>query len=310
MEETIDLRELIAIILKGKWIIASITIICVLLAGVVSWFVLPEKYQSTAVVQVESGVLPSDTDTDVLSKHVSKEFTPLLYTKVIQNEAAINGAFQRAKLNNVFTAANVTTTNEANTNLVNITYTSNSAQNAQQELQIVLETAKAEMNRSVQTKLKDLVAMYASEEKTLSKDIATITNDYNQLIRNNNLPEVLIFQTISNKEMTLNITDTTTKGLASVDGKMQHQLIQLQAQIQAKSEEYRKVLENYQSVKTGLDSFKSDPFIRVIAQPSLANGPASPNKMLNVAIGFVLGLMMSVGVVFFRQYWRDSAPVK
>ena len=92
--------------------------------------------------------------------------------------------------------------------------------------------------------------------------------------------------------------------------KLQNELLQLQVQIQSKSEEYGKVLANYQSVKTGMGSFKPDPFIRVIAEPTLAEGPASPNKMLNLAIGLVIGVMMGIGIVFFRQYWKNSTPVK
>ena len=84
----------------------------------------------------------------------------------------------------------------------------------------------------------------------------------------------------------------------------------MQAQIQTKSEEYRKVLADYQAVQTGLNSFKPDPYVRVIAEPTLAEGPTSPSKALNVAIALVIGVMLSLGVVFFRHYWRNSATVK
>ncbi len=46
MEETIELRELIETVWKGKWIIAGLTVLFMLVAAIVSWFVLPEQYES------------------------------------------------------------------------------------------------------------------------------------------------------------------------------------------------------------------------------------------------------------------------
>jgi len=310
MEETIELRELLEIVWKGKAVIAVCTIVCMLLAGIATWFVLDEKYESKAVVQVASSV----QDTGIMANYVAAEFTPNIYAQRIQNKPVMQQALQDAnikmKYNDKNLVATVNVDPTKNLNLVELKYTSNTAKDSQKQLQVLMEATKQKMNESVQTTLHDLETNYKAKSMTLTKEIESIIEQYNKTIRMNNLPELLILQTILNTEITLNISEEQTTALANVTGNLQNQLLQMQAQIQTKSEEYRKALADYQSVKTGLDSFKPDPFIRVIAEPTLAEGPTSPNKLLNLAIGLIVGMMLGLGVVFFRHYWKNSAIAK
>lgn len=52
MEEEINLRELIEVLIRGKWIIALITVIAVLAAGIFSFFIIPPTYEATATLMV------------------------------------------------------------------------------------------------------------------------------------------------------------------------------------------------------------------------------------------------------------------
>jgi uncharacterized protein involved in exopolysaccharide biosynthesis len=49
-------------------------------------------------------------------------------------------------------------------------------------------------------------------------------------------------------------------------------------------------------------------FITEITAPVLPKSPASPNKLLNLAVAFVIGLILGVFIVFAREYWKSSAP--
>lgn len=309
MEETIELRALIDVVWRGKAIIAVCTIACMLLAGIVSWFVLEETYESKAVVQITSGV----QDTGVMANYVAAEFMTSIYAQRIQNEPTMKQVLLDAgihveKYDDKRLIATVDS--DPTKNLVELSYKAESAKDAQQQLQLLMDATKQKMNESVLVILKDLATTYNTEAEALSKEIETIIEQYNTAIRANQLPEILILQTVLNSEIVLNISDEQTTALSTINGQVQNQLLQMQAQIQTKSEEYRKILADYQSVKTGLDSFKPDPFIRVIAEPTVAEKPFSPQKGLNVAIGLVLGAMFGLGVVFFRQYWKNSATVK
>ncbi len=308
MEETIELRELINIIWMGKTIIIVSTVLCMLLAGIASWFVLDETYESKAVVQVASGV----QDTGIMANYIAAEFAPSIYAQRIQNKPIMQQALKDAGIKVKYNSKNLVATVDADPskNFVELKYTSKSVKDAQQQLQVFMDATKQKMNESVQATLQELETTYKSESASLSREIETIIEQYNKTIQDNNLPELLILQTILNTEITLNISEGQTAALANVNGNLQNQLLQLQAQIQTKSAEYHKTLTNYQSVKTGLDSFKPDPFIRVIEEPTLAEEPSSPSKVLNLAIGLVIGMILGLGVVFCRHYWKNSISVK
>jgi Chain length determinant protein. len=57
MEEEISLRELLEIIWKGRKLIVSITIISVLIAGILSFFVIKPTYEASTTLSV-SDVTP------------------------------------------------------------------------------------------------------------------------------------------------------------------------------------------------------------------------------------------------------------
>lgn len=54
MEEEINLRELIETLWKGKLMIIGVTIVAVLVAGVISFFILPKKYETRAAIILDS----------------------------------------------------------------------------------------------------------------------------------------------------------------------------------------------------------------------------------------------------------------
>ena len=46
--------------------------------------------------------------------------------------------------------------------------------------------------------------------------------------------------------------------------------------------------------------------VRVIEEVELPENPVSPNKMMNIAIAFLLGIMISVGLVFLLEYLDNT----
>ena len=304
MEETIEIKEFIEKLLKGKWIIASCTVIALLLSGIVSWFVLEEQYESKAVVQISSGV----QDAGIMSNYVATEFTPTVYMQRMQNVEQ-NKKYFKANGIDDFAKENLTVANQPDTDLVEMKYITNNPEKAQKNLQLLMEKTKSEVSTSMKETLDQLEQTYLKESNILSTEIEELMSNYNSVITKNKLPEVLILQTISSSQFVLNLTNEQSNALSNVTGLIQNELLQLKAQIDTKTEEYNSVLTKYQSVKTGLDSFKADPFIRVIIEPTLAERPVSPNKVLNLAIGLILGLMVGIGLVFFRSYWKASASI-
>lgn len=309
MEETVELRELISIVWKGKTIIIISTVVCMLLAGILSWFVLNEKYESKAMVQVVSGT----QDMGIMTNYITAEFKPNVYAERIQNESFMQQKFAEANINSKFSLDNLSVDVEMDTLKSNVTlkYTSNDAKAAQQELKVLMDATKTFMSESIHGTLANLEEVYKVELDKLSPEIATIVEEYNKIVRNNNLPEILMLQMMIDTSggIVLNAAEQQQTALANIDGRIQNQLIQLQVEIQAKMEEYKKAFINYQSVNVNLGSFTADSFIRVITEPTFSTDPSAPSKMLNLALGLVIGMMLGLGIVFFRAYWKNSTPV-
>ncbi|MEC1177740.1 Wzz/FepE/Etk N-terminal domain-containing protein [Metasolibacillus meyeri] len=308
MEETIELRELINIIWRGKAIIIISTITCMLIATILNWFILEEKYESKAVIQVVS----TAQDIGVISNYINAEFTPAIYSERIQNKFLMRQAIQDEIGENQYIDENlrVLLDPNPNKNSLEIKYISDSPESAQQYLRILMNATKSDMNKSVQETMKELDLVYKNELDTLTQEVEQVVNTYNKLVRDNNLPEILILQTIINSEINLNISDQQMEALANVTEGIQNQLLQLQAMITSKSTEYGNVLVRYQSIQTGIASFKPDSFIRIIIEPTLEEDSVSPNKLLNLVISSILGIMMGLCIVFFRYYWKPNSSIK
>ena len=62
-------------------------------------------------------------------------------------------------------------------------------------------------------------------------------------------------------------------------------------------------------VKTATDLVPNGN-VRIIEGVELPKNPISPNKKMNIAIAFLLGLMVSVGLVFLLEYMDNSYKTK
>ncbi|MEK5184004.1 Wzz/FepE/Etk N-terminal domain-containing protein [Solibacillus sp. FSL W7-1324] len=304
MEETIELKQIINIILKGKWIIAACTIITLLITGIFTWFVMNEEFESSAVVQIASGV----QDTGIMSNYIATEFTPTIYTQRIQDTSIMKEGFKNQGYTE-FIKGNFSFTNLPETNLIELHYKAPSPEEAQLHLELLMDETKNQMNKSVKETLNQLEQTYLNETNSLSNEIEQLMKKYNNVIISNKLPEVLILQTITSSQFVLNLTQEQTAALSGISGTLQNELLQLKAQIDSKSKEYQNVLAKYQSVKTGLDSFKPDPFIRVITEPTLNEAPTSPSKSFILVVGLVVGILLGLAVAFFNAYWKNSSRI-
>ena len=293
MEETIELREVINILIKGKWIISICVAICLVISVIFTWFVTEESYTSTATVQVVNTNLKNPEESNVMSNFMAVEFTPTVYMQRLTKEAATIGA--------------VSASNTPNTDLIVLTSSANSAQKAQQQLQQVMDATVKDLETSIDETLQNTNKKYLKEAEELSAEIEQLMQQYNKIVTTNDLPNILLLQTILSEGITLNVSDSQLSDSSNLTGTVQNELLSLKAQIETKSEEYRKNLTNYQSVKTGLGSMQIEQYVRTIVEPNLASAPSSPNKKMNVVIGLILGLMIGISLVFFRSYWKATA---
>lgn len=303
-EETIELRELFETVWKGKTIIIISIISAMLIAFVLSSFVLEEEYESKATVQITS----NSAAEGIVKQYIDSEFTSQVFAERIKSQAFINQLFNKSSREVSSTDLNVNI--DAATSMVTLTYKSEEPKKSSEVLSTLIEKQKTAMSDSLKNEFTLLADAYTKESDKLSKEIRDLIKIYNTTVKENNLPEILILQTMVSNELIVNISDEQTQALTNIDGEIQNELMQLHARISSKSEEYRKVLDQYQSVLTNMESFRPDPLIKTIIEPTVPEIPSSPNLLLNIAISIVIGLLIGIGIVFIRKYWKETSPTQ
>lgn len=95
-------------------------------------------------------------------------------------------------------------------------------------------------------------------------------------------------------------------------GELELELVRNDLQIYLKERDW--ALDDYfqarKQLLTALQSKIGDeldqPIVEIIQRAEIPDAPISPKPLTNTALGGVVGLMLAVGTVFMRQWWRDQ----
>lgn len=102
IEETIELRELLAILLKRKWLIAIVLVLCMLLGTVYSLFFVTPQYTSKTTLMVNGSKGTSVTDIaasfDLGSINLSQKLV-VTYGEIVKSRIVLEQVISRLELN-------------------------------------------------------------------------------------------------------------------------------------------------------------------------------------------------------------------
>ncbi|HHV57916.1 MAG TPA: hypothetical protein GXX50_09190 [Firmicutes bacterium] len=82
---------------------------------------------------------------------------------------------------------------------------------------------------------------------------------------------------------------------------------QLQQKIDTARQNYKLYNSKYAEALSASSLSAGEANLMLLSQAYIPRRPVGPRKMLNMAVAGVLGLMVSVFLVFFQEYWRTSA---
>lgn len=276
MEEEINLRDLIEVIINGKWIIIGICFIAILFAGVFSFFVLPEKYKVTADIVFDKQIiekygLPLESYAELITNHSRIEY---VYNHLELKE-------KEYSLKSLKDSIEMDINKDANQ--ITITVTGTDAEALQQIVNLLGQNSVNEFNKRL---IKDREFEIVKTEKIIDNinkelegtpkllDISEIKNQGGQVIV---IPEVNpLYENLSTR------WDQINNSLIHLKAEKENLEIRLQADGQG-------------------------VYIMLHKAP-IPEEPVGPRKMLNMAVAGVLGMMVSVFLVFFMEFWRKSEP--
>jgi len=330
MDQEISLREIIEIILKGKWIVISVTLIAMLLSGIVSYFVISPQYESNSMVRIaqinEEGSKNIDISTfkesvksdTAIHRLIDKlKLDSSLYTissirGMIQLDALKEINVMKIKVKGTDSLINTSMANLLAYELANRIEITDRSQNIV-EIQGKLRGIKDEIKKTKvqleeaqkQLKLipeKQVVKQSLGENPLLSSIIKESTNS-----STSSIAEVEMFgesinpayTTVQEQVATLSIS---LSALLSDEKNINDRIQEYKDRIQLLENQIEVEKLNGKSSNRLLDGYQA-AFISPAIQ---STEPVSPNKILNVIIAAFVGGILSVLFVFLRSYMRNS----
>jgi uncharacterized protein involved in exopolysaccharide biosynthesis len=264
-EEEIDLRELINVLLKRKWLIIGIFLVAIITAVIISYFVLPQTYRSSATFMIaQINGTPLYDIGDIENKIKSDN----IIQKVIDRlgiDTSTSNFMDSIKIENI-----------DRTKYIKITNHSDSSEKSRN---IVLSVIDQFIEEN-QLYYLERIRVLEEEKELLERQVAMERDKIDQA-----------------EKLRLDIIDS--EGLSLTEKQIQiNLLLNYSTEIR---EHYNDLVEQLYTLEEKI--INSNNF-EIMNYPTINDKPIKPNKKLNIAIGGVLGLFMGIFIAFFLEFWQ------
>ena len=275
VEEEIDLREYINILLKRKGIILLIFLIAVITATIVSYFVLTPIYQSSVSFQISTELTKQQYYPTPSTNPYISDILVLLTSDSILREAAgrINLSYDFNEMKR-----KIKSTNIKDTNIITLTVEDENS-----------KVARDLANSIVKVFIEENQYIYDEKRKIAEENLRIYVEQLDDIEKN-------IIEIEKTKLKIANSSD-----ISDVEKHFQTSLLLNSLATERNSRNF--LISQISSIKEDLMNYKGFKIIDLATEPAV---PIKPNKKLNVAIAGVLGLFVGVFVAFFIEFWQKG----
>jgi uncharacterized protein involved in exopolysaccharide biosynthesis len=265
-EEEIDLRDYINVLLKRKWLIIGIFLLAVITAAIISYFILPSIYQSSATFKIAevkglSLFNVSEAKNKIKSDQILQEVINQLKLKLTPAELA--------KIIKIETI-------DDNKGYVKVTVENTSPELAR-DIAFSLVNQFIELN---QQDYQEKIALLEKEKQSIEKQMTLEMENINEAEK-------------------LRLAIINSEGLSLTEKQIQiNLLLSYSTQIR---EHYNELVDKYYILENQI--LNSSNF-EIVNYPSIPQAPIKPNRKLNLVIAGVLGLFVGILMAFFAEYWQ------
>jgi chain length determinant protein (polysaccharide antigen chain regulator) len=310
MEEEISLREIIETILDGKWIIASVTALAILISGIASFFMIQPTYEASTTVMINS---LGDTNSSV-DAYLNEMVSPEIYAEQLKTPSLLRTVIEKEDLqdwsvtgfqNNLKVEVIKGETNK----LVTLKMSGTDPEQIAQILNSLVEESKNFIATRIQEGLTNLTTQYEAQMEAEQEKLNEAVEEYNVLKAGSSLPALILFQqTTVGSQFILESNRELLEELRDLDKEKQVQFEKINSKISKLTSLYNSSYQKFEEARSVSSLGFVENKVAVMSTAIPPESPVSPKKMLNVAIAAVVGLMGSVFIVFLRAYWKESDP--
>ena len=157
----------------------------------------------------------------------------------------------------------------------------------------------------IEPEYKSTVSVFISDERDGSSVSETINdiNMYQKLV--DTYAEIAKSRTVSEdviKNLDLDLTVGQFQEMISTSPKGNTQFLNLSVTSTDRELAYKVANQMARSLKVVSRELRGTDIVQILDPANVPGGPSSPNLQMNLAIGFVLGLMLSVFLVFLMEF--------
>lgn len=280
IEEEIDLREYINVLIKRKGVIILIFLIAVITAALVSYFALSPVYQSSVVFSIAlmdnrpptTIVAQVENDVPVIKIHEALE--------VINSNLILDEVIKRSDLNisSDQLRTRIEVENLKNTNFIKVSVEADSPEKAKKLAENIMKVF-IEKNRHKYT---EKIKLIEKRVKILEKEIAEFEKSIQEI--GNAMKKIAALKDLSEAE----------------------RYFQTSLLLNSSSNERNLYNNSIYQINTLHERLNNCQDFGIISYAQLPTAPIKPNKKLNILIAGVLGLFVGIFVAFFLEFWQKG----
>ncbi|MDC3411837.1 Wzz/FepE/Etk N-terminal domain-containing protein [Terrihalobacillus insolitus] len=307
-DEEISLREIVEIIWDGKKIISLITVIAILISFVYSFFMIETTYKTKASLTIN----PSEVENNQTIKYFSSIIDANLVMQQMKNPKVLEQVIKEPDLNtdkwSITSLQNsLNVTKEDNSDIISVDMEGLDPNKIANITNATIKATRTQLAADMNRKLEEIIAQYkASMEEEQEKLNAAIA-EYNAFKERANLPTLVLFEDVAGGNYQLEANRELLEELREFNKEDQVKFKKVTTEVNRLTNLYNSSRAKYEEAKQIDTEQVISNQVVVLSEALALDKPVDQNKLLNIAIGLVLGLMLGIGVVFIRNYWIETS---
>ncbi|GIQ71262.1 Wzz/FepE/Etk N-terminal domain-containing protein [Xylanibacillus composti] len=335
MQDEISLREILEVLWKGKWIIAAITAVSVIITGIFSFLIISPTYEAVSTVRVDLSQLDQMNHKLYLNSIAESLKTDVAMNRIINkldlphDEYSINSVRKSIKVEVVENTNNINLRvngpkPELITDISNLMAFEMGARFEISDRSQLIVNARKELET-----LEDSIKVKTFE---LEEANSQLVNTPEKLITKQTLADedylrAIISEGTSINERELGALQLESETINPLYTSLKSQISEITLELtrqRTSKQNYEEEIERHNNIISELEQqlLREDlntnnsqrllsGFNAVFIAPALEpSEPVAPNKTLNIAISVVIGIMISIFVILVMHYMRAERAVK